>query len=26
LENPNHQNLREYLQKYIREGMLETTL
>ena len=26
LENQNHQNLREYLQKYIREGMLETTL
>ena len=25
LENPNHQNIREYLQKYIREGMLETT-
>ena len=26
LENQNHKNLREYLQKYIREGMLETTL
>ena len=26
LEKQNHQNIREYLQKYIREGMLETTL
>lgn len=26
LELPKHQNLKEYLQNYIREGMLETTL
>ncbi len=26
LEKPNHQNLREHLQKYVQEGMLETTL
>lgn len=26
LELPEHQNLKEHLQKYIKEGMLETTL